>query len=94
LQVTTRSLDDYLFGSIVAVSADELQSVLMLSCGVVAFWIVVRRALSSISVDESMARASGVRVAAVEGRLRAGDRCRDLDLRSHHRLAGGLVHCW
>jgi len=55
-----------LFGSIVAVSADELQSVLMLSCGVVAFWIVVRRALSSISVDESMARASGVRVAAVE----------------------------
>lgn len=62
----TRSLDDYLFGSIVAVSADELQSVLMLSCGVVAFWIVVRRALFSISVDESMARASGVRVAAVE----------------------------
>ena len=54
----TRSLDDYLFGSIVAVSADELRSVLVLSCGVVAFWVIARRALFSISVDESMSLSS------------------------------------
>lgn len=62
----TRSLDSYLFGSIVAVSDAELALVVVLGMVVLAFALLFRRALLVLAIDERTARSCGVPVVLVD----------------------------
>lgn len=62
----TRSLDSYLFGSIVAVSNAELALVVALGIVVLLFVVLFRHTLFVLAIDEKTARASGVSVAVVD----------------------------
>lgn len=62
----TRSLDDYLFGSLVSVSDAELALVIVLGIATLAILFVLRRALFVVSIDEGLARTCGVRTRLVD----------------------------
>ena len=59
---TSRSLDGYLFGSIVAVSTPELFMVVAIGIIVILFSMLFRRDIFLLSFDDSAARTSGVNV--------------------------------
>ena len=58
----TAGLDSFLFGSIVAVSEEDLMLVAVISLVVVIGALVFRHEIFLICMDEDLARASGVRV--------------------------------
>ena len=59
---TSRALDDYLFGSIVAITDIEMVMVIAVCIVVVVFSWVYRREMFLLSLDTSAARTSGVNV--------------------------------
>lgn len=62
----TKSLDSYLFGSIVVVSDAELAMVVVLGLAIVLFTWICRRALFVLAIDARTARTSGIRVALID----------------------------
>lgn len=62
----TRSLDDFLFGSLVSVSDAELAVVVVLGVLTLFALFAMRRALFVLSLDEDLARTCGVHVRLVD----------------------------
>ena len=62
-------LDSFLFGSIVAVSEEDLALVAAISVAVVVLALVFRHEIFLMCMDEDLARASGVRVTLVGAAL-------------------------
>lgn len=55
----------YMFGSILAVRAEEMWLCLLLGAGVLAFFLVFRDRILSLTFDEGFARATGQRIGGV-----------------------------
>lgn len=57
---------NYMFGSILAVGAEELWLCLLLGAAVLAFFLLFRERIFSLTFDETFARATGQRVGGVK----------------------------